>query len=479
MLCRKGNPPEIIPRGGDYVLSETRHFTDLAQLAPKNVHVTHPERLPCVLHLSQHKFFMKESGDNNIVKVGDTIAANVSTGHSLKMKPAEFIALSACTMMLTALGIDIMLPAFAGVRQHFGLMPDSTAPAQIISFFFMGQIVQIVFGVLSDRFGRLAILLVGFPLYILSGFAVAFAPTLELMLAARFVAGMGASAVFMTTIASVRDRFVGDEMARVMSLVLTIFLFTPVFAPFLGTAILQVGSWRVVFLAPPIFAVIVFLWSMRLEESLPPEQRSSPHWASIGRAMGKVLSNRTFLRYTIVVTLLFTALSSWVASSEHIVGAIYDRPELFAWIFAGIGLLMSFCALLNSKLSMRYGARVAIKWLLFIYTLVATVLFIFTCVTDDLPDMAVFFICLALMLAINLAVEPNASALALQPLGDMAGLAASIYGTCFFFVGAALGSIINFLLVDGVFPLVFSFFIIGLLAVVLVLSDHRPIVAKN
>lgn len=427
----------------------------------------------------QYKFCEMKSTEHNISRTDDSIGVNLPSSNSLKMKPAEFIALSACTMMLTALGIDIMLPAFGGVRQHFGLPPESTAPAQIISFFFMGQIVQIVFGALSDRFGRLPILRVGFPLYIISGFAVAFAPSLELMLAARFVAGMGASAVFMTTIASVRDRFVGDEMARVMSLVLTIFLFTPVYAPFLGTVILEVGSWQTVFLAPPIFAGIVFLWSFRLEESLPPEQRSSLDWTTIGRAIGRVMSNRTFLRYTIIVTLLFTALSSYVASSEHIVGDIYKRPELFAWIFAGIGLLMSFCALLNSRLSMKYGARIAIKWLLLIYTLVACVLFVFTVVTDDPPNMAVFFVCLGVMLAINLAVEPNGSALALQPLGDMAGIAASIYGTCFFFVGAALGSVINFLLVDSVFALVISFFIIGMLAVFLVLSDRRPIEAKD
>lgn len=422
-----------------------------------------------------------ESLENKVaaVKEDGTIAKGIPSELSQKMKPAEFIALSACTMMLTALGIDIMLPAFADVRQHLGLKPESTAPAQIISFFFMGQILQIVFGALSDRFGRLAILRIGFPLYIISGIAAAFAPNLELMLAARFIAGMGASAVFMTTIASVRDRFVGDEMARVMSLVFTIFLFTPVFAPFLGIAILSVGSWQTVFLTPPLFAVVVFLWSLRLEESLPREQRSPLNWVSIGQAIRKVISNRTFLRYTTIATLLFTALSSYVASSEHIVGEIYDRPELFAWIFAGIGLLMSLCALMNSKLSSKYGARVAIKWLLIIYTLVGTTLLLFTYFTSDPPKMVVFFIGIAVMLAINLAVEPNSSALALQPMGNMAGMAAAIYGTCFFFVGAVLGSVISLLLVDSVFPLVISFFVFGLIAVVLVLSDPRPIERKN
>ena len=123
------------------------------------------------------------------------------------MKTAEFIALSACTMMLTALGIDIMLPVFGEIREHFKLSAESTAPAQIISFFFMGQVAQIIFGALSDRFGRLAILRVGFPLYIIGGIAATFAPGLGFMFAARFVAGIGASAVFMTTIAGIRDEY--------------------------------------------------------------------------------------------------------------------------------------------------------------------------------------------------------------------------------------------------------------------------------
>lgn len=394
---------------------------------------------------------------------------------AMKMKQAEFIALSACTMMLTALGIDIMLPAFAALRQHFGLSPASTAPAQVISFFFMGQVVQIIFGALSDRFGRLPIIRVGFPLYIIGGIAAAVSPNLELMFAARFVAGIGASAVFTTTIAGVRDRFVGDRMAHTMSLILTIFLFTPVFAPFLGLAILSVASWQAVFLTPPLFAVIVFLWSLRLEESLPREQRTALDWASIGRSVRNAISNRTFLRYTAITTVLFTALSSYVASSEHIVGSIYGRPQLFAWIFASIGLLMSLCALLNSRLSSKYGARITLRWLLIAYTTVGGILLLATLVFGDPPHIALFFIAVALMMAINLAVEPNSSALALEPMGSMAGMASAIYGTFFFFIGASLGSVISHFMVDGVFPLVISLFVAGMTGLLLVFGDRRSL----
>jgi MFS transporter, DHA1 family, multidrug resistance protein len=390
------------------------------------------------------------------------------------MKTAEFIALSACTMMLTALGIDIMLPAFGELREHFGLPPESTATAQIIVFFFMGQVAQIFFGVLSDRFGRLAILRIGFPLYIVGGLAATVAPTLTLMYVARFIAGMGASAVFMTTIAGVRDRFVGDRMAHTMSLILTIFLFTPIFAPFLGIAIMSVASWRMVFLTPPVFAAAVFLWSFRLHESLPPERRTALAWATIRKNIGDVVSSRVFLRYTAITTILFAALSSYVSSSEHIVGEIYHKPELFAWIFAGIGLLMSLCAFTNSKLTTRYGARRTVQWVLVLYTLVGICLLVITVLTGDPPNMLLFFIGVALMLAMNLAVEPNSSALALEPMGEMAGMAASVYGTLFFFVGSTLGALISHFMVHGVYPLVISFFAIGVVTLVLVFTDRRP-----
>lgn len=399
---------------------------------------------------------------------------SVEQSRLIKMKPAEFIALSASTMTLTALGIDIMLPVFGELRKHFGLAAESTAAAQIVVFFFLGQVTQIIFGALSDRFGRLAILRAGFPLYIIGGIAAAFAPSLELMLAARFVAGMGASAVFMITIAGVRDRFIGDQMARIMSLIFTIFLFTPVFAPFLGLAVLSVSSWQMVFLTPPLFAILIFLWSLRMEESLPREQRSSLNWISIGQSIRNVIGNRTFLRYTGVTTVLFTALSSYVSSSEHIVGEIYGKPKLFTWIFAGMGLLMAFCALMNSRLSSKYGARRTIRGLLIIYTAIAGLLLLFTITFGDPPNMLLFFIAIAFLMAINLAVEPNSSALAMEPMGNMAGMASAVYGTSFFFIGASLGAVISHLMVRGVFPLVLSFFIIGLITLLLVFGDRRP-----
>jgi DHA1 family bicyclomycin/chloramphenicol resistance-like MFS transporter len=192
-----------------------------------------------------------------------------------------------------------------------------------------------------------------------------------------------------------------------------------------------------------------------------------------------VVGNRTFLRYTGITTLLFTALSSYVASSEHIIGDIYGRPGLFPWIFGGMGLLMSMCSLLNSRLSIRYGARRSIRWLLCFYAVVGSALLLCTFLLGDPPDMRLFFTGVTLMLAINLAVEPNSSALALEPMGDVAGVASSVYGTVFFSVGASLGSFISQLMRSGVLPLALGFFVLGLMAVFLVFTDQRSMAPQS
>ena len=389
------------------------------------------------------------------------------------MKSIEYISLSACTMMLTALGIDIMLPALGELRQYWGLSPDSTATSNIIVFFFMGQVAQLIFGILSDRFGRLPILRIGFPLYIIGGIVAIYAHSLEEMCAARFVAGMGSSAVFTTTIAGVRDRYKGDQMARTMSFIFAIFLFTPIFAPFLGMAILSVASWRAVFLTPPLFAGIIFFWSLRLKESLSKEDRSVLNWTSISSTLKKIISNKTFIRYTTISTLLFTALSSYVSSSEHMVGEIYGRPQLFPRIFAAIGLTMALCSLFNSRLTIRYGAKRAIRLLLLTYTILASILLLVTIVEGDPPDMLSFFIGIGLLMAINLAIEPNSSALALEPMGHMAGMAASVSGTIFFFVGSSLGAFINQHMKQSVLPLVISFFVFGSVGLLLAKTDKN------
>jgi DHA1 family bicyclomycin/chloramphenicol resistance-like MFS transporter len=385
----------------------------------------------------------------------------------------EFIAFTASSMILTALGIDIMLPAFADVRKYFSAGNSGTETAQLISFFFMGQVTQIVFGYLTDRLGRLPILRAGIILYVITGFLTAFAGSIYWMYVFRFIAGMGAAAVFMTSIAAVRDRYAGDAMARVMSLVLFVFLFTPVVAPALGALVLKFYSWRVVFAIPPSFAIIVFFWSFRMKESHPASARLKGGFKTTLNKLLSILRNRTFLRYVTIATLLFSVFSAYISSSERIIGTIYQQPKLFPIIFGTIGFFMAISAVSNSYFSKRYGARNTLRVLLTSFFVVSAVLFLLTRLLGDPPPAALFFVLVGLISCIFIAADPNSSAIALEPLGDKAGLAASVYGTIFFFVGSGIGTFISNQLIKGVGALTTGFFVAGLVAVVLVYSNGR------
>ncbi|SDF59573.1 MFS transporter, DHA1 family, bicyclomycin/chloramphenicol resistance protein [Dyadobacter soli] len=372
-------------------------------------------------------------------------------------------------MILTAIGIDIMLPAFAEIRKHFSLEESTSGTPYIVTVFFAGQALQLVFGPLSDCYGRLPILRIGFALYIVAGLAAALSNSMPVMLVWRFVGGAGASAVFMTTIAVVRDHFSGDKMARTMSLIFTIFLFTPVVAPFLGAAILTWTSWKFVFLTPPIFAVIVAIWSLRMKESLPPSQHIKLNSRSLAISFSQVLSNRNFCRYTAVTTLLFGGISAYVSNSEFLVGSIYRKPGQFSVIFATVGIVMAAGALVNTWLAGQYGSRRVIRALILVYTIIAGILFLVTYLVPQ-PPIVAFFTGIALLLGINMSIEPNSSALAMKAVGEAAGTASSIYGTTFFFVGALIGSAISFFLKDTLLVMPLGYLLIGMFCTILVLT---------
>lgn len=374
-------------------------------------------------------------------------------------------------MVLTAIGIDIMLPAFAEVRQHFAISAEKAQTSRLISFFFMGQVTQILFGYLSDKKGRLPVLRSGIVLYILSGFAVVVCNDLGWMLFFRFTAGMGAAAVFMSSIASVRDQYSGNEMARVMSFVLSIFLFTPIVAPALGSFILHWSSWQFVFAVPPLFAVVVWIWSFRMKESHPMEKRSTMKWHEIFLVLKSIFSDRHFLRYTTIATLIFSILSSYVASSESIIGEIYLLPTMFPVIFGSIGLLMAIFSFGNSMLARKIGAKKSLRVQLSTYFIISLLLFICTRVLGDPPPVYIFFAAIGLLMALTTAADPNSSAIALEFLGEKAGLAAAVYGTIFFFVGSSIGAIISLKLVHGVMCLIICATIFSGMALILVFMD--------
>ncbi len=346
-------------------------------------------------------------------------------------------------MALSAMAIDFMTPAFGEIRSHYAMGPDSTAAAQIITVFFLGEVAQVIYGPLSDRYGRLPILRLGFAVYVAGSVASALAPSFGIMLIARFVWGLGAAALQVSASSIIRDRFKGDEMARVMSLIFAIFLIVPVFAPLGGAALLATSSWQVVFVFPAVLAAIVFVWTLRLPESRPESNIVAMTPRAISRAAGFVLKNRVTRRYTVGAMLLFAAFSTFLSSFERVIGELYDRPALFPIAF---GLMTAAAALVmlgNRRLVDHIGAKATSSAMLSVNMVAAAGFVLATIAAGGLPTLGLTLGLLTVILAVNTAAAVNFGSLALEPMGEQAGMAAAFYGSFYVGGGAALGWIID------------------------------------
>jgi DHA1 family bicyclomycin/chloramphenicol resistance-like MFS transporter len=293
------------------------------------------------------------------------------------------------------------------------------------------------------------------------------------MLLLRFFSGMGAAAVLMTAIASIRDQYAGSEMARVMSFVLTIMLLTPVIAPALGSFVLLHSSWQAVFLIPPLFAIPVFLWSFRLAETHPAEARLKTGFIKSMPQLWYVLTNRAFMRYCITATIIFSILTAYVSSSERIIGELYLQPSMFPWIFGAIGAVMAVFALSNSYFTKRFGAKKVLRFFLSAYLLVSVLFVALHFIIDNPLPLWYFVVCIGLLMSFTVAADPNSSALALEPMGSKAGIAASVYGTLFFFVGSLIGTVINHFMIANVLPLAVAALTVSSVAMILVFIERR------
>ena len=310
-------------------------------------------------------------------------------------------------MALSAMAIDFMTPAFGEIRTHFQMGSESTAAAQIITVFFLGEVAQVVYGPLSDRYGRLPILRLGFAVYVAGSIASALAPTFAFMLVARFVWGLGAAALQVSASSIIRDRFRGDEMARVMSLIMAIFLIVPVFAPLGGAALLAASSWQVVFAFPAVLAAVVFGWSLRLPESRPESNIVAMNLSAIRRAARYVLSNRLTRRYTLGAMLLFAAFSTFLSSFERVLGELYGRPALFPIAFGLMTAVTALVMLGNRRLVRHIGAKRSSVLMLTVNVAVSAVFVAWALSSGGIPPLVATVGLLTIVLTVNTASSVN------------------------------------------------------------------------
>jgi len=389
-----------------------------------------------------------------------------------------FVAMMAATMALHALAIDAMLPALPLIGHDFGVTAENQLQ-WIITLFVMGTGAgQLLYGPLSDRFGRRPVLLTGLAIYIALSLVASLAPDLRLLLVARLVQGIAVAAGSVVARSVVRDIYSGPTMARVMSTIFIVFLLTPIIAPSLGQLLLTVVSWRGIFAFLALYTGAVATWvALRLPETLPPERRRPLSMAHLGAAARFVLTEPTSILYTLAMTAMFGSLLAFVSTLPQIFSGGFHAPTLMAGAFAACAGTMAVASFANSRLVERLGMHVISHSALIGFILVTGTHVVIAYSGHD--TLVVFTVMQSLTMACFGLATSNFSAIAMQPMGSIAGSAASLQGVISTIGGAAVASLIGHQWSGSVLFLPAGALCCGLVALGCVLGAERAQLFRN
>ncbi|MGZ8332729.1 MAG: multidrug effflux MFS transporter [Allosphingosinicella sp.] len=384
----------------------------------------------------------------------------------------EFVVLMAGLMSLNALAIDAMVPALPAIGAALNVA-DENSRQLVVSLYVLGfGFTQIVYGPLSDRFGRKPVLIVSLVLYVAFALACWAAPSFTLLLAARMAQGGAAASTRVLVVSIVRDRFEGPRMARIMSLAFLVFLLVPMLAPVFGQLTLLVASWRAIFFGLALGGAVMLLWTVvRLPETLRPEYRRPLDAKTIWDGTWQTLSDRQSLGYTLAFTLMMASLMGYINSIQQIVFDIFRRPELIAATFAGVALPMAATSYANSRLVERIGTRRIAHAGLALFTLSALVHLGIVLTAGE--SLGLFIVMQGLTMACFGLVSANFGALAMQPLGHVSGTASSVQGTIGTIGGALLGLAVGQSFDGTLVPMVGAFAAFGALGLLILLVTER------
>ncbi|MFZ1988601.1 MAG: multidrug effflux MFS transporter [Alphaproteobacteria bacterium] len=367
--------------------------------------------------------------------------------------------LIASLMAVSSLSIDNLLPAFGPIAKTFSLEPANRVQLVIYVYMVSMATMMIVYGPIADRIGRRSAVLGGLSIYFAGSVLATFAPSFEVLLAARVIQGVGAASTRVISLAIVRDRYAGREMARVMSFALMIFIMVPMVAPAIGDMFLKLGTWHTIFASMLVSSGLVIVWfALRMPETLHPEFRRPISVQAITQAFKKVVTTRVSIGYSTAQGLMFGCVMGYVGSADQIFESdVYHLGNLFPLIFASVVVGQGFAAFLNSRLVRRLGTRRISHTTICGFIAVSTVQLAVAVVTNGHPPLWFFSSMLTLSFLLFGLTVPNFNAMAMEPLGDIAGTASSFIGFYMTLIGAAGGLTIGQSFNGTVTPLLTGF----------------------
>ncbi len=390
----------------------------------------------------------------------------------LPLGKVELVALIAMLTGLNALAINIMLPALGDIGAAFDVTDSNDRQLVVVVYLFSAGLAQLIYGPLSDRFGRRPVLLLALGGYLAGSILSLFATSFALLLVARAFQGITTAAARVVSTAIVRDVAVGRRMAEILSLSATIFMLVPVLGPAAGELILLVAPWRGVFAVLLVYGLIAAIWaSLRLPETLPPERRLPLSPRRIAGGFMTVIRTPVALGYTLASAAMFGGFFGFISSSQQIFVDTFGMGETFPLAYACVGLAMTAATLLNAGLVGRYGMR-KLSHGAAIGALAANALHAVVLLLGGenlivfIGFMAASFFCLGLVLA-------NFNALALEPLGQIAGTASSAYGFATVTLSAIVGGVIGRLYDGTAAPVVMGLVVFTALGLAIVLITEK------
>ena len=384
----------------------------------------------------------------------------------------EFVVMIAGLMALNALAMDIMLPALDDIAAFYRLAEANDQQLVIYAYIFGFGAPQLIWGSLSDSFGRRSVLFVALTGYTLAGIGCMYAGSFSNLLALRFVQGVFASGSRVIAVSIVRDRFAGRQMARIMSLIMTIFMVVPIMAPGIGQLILFVAPWEWIFGALSLFGGAMLIWSyFRLPETLADTARLPLNARGLVLTYADVFRSRVTVGYMLASGVIFGSLFAFIGSAEQVFTDVFGKEESFVIWFAIIAAGLSAANFTNSRLVERLGMRRLSQYALCGFISVSALLLLLLYIFGN--EFVVFFPLFLIMFACFGLIGSNFNALAMEPLGKLAGTGSAAYGFATTTFSSLLGWMIGAQYNETAFPLVLGFVGLGTLTLIIVAVTER------
>lgn len=371
----------------------------------------------------------------------------------------SYLILMGFVVSIVALGTDLMLPAMGVIGRAF-VLDNMNDTAYLISFFFAGfALGQLFVGPLSDSYGRKTIIIAGYGVFIFGCVLSLVATSWEVLLVGRVLQGLGASAPRVVAVAVVRDEYSGRMMARIMSIIMTVFILTPALAPAIGQGLMLFGGWRLSFAGLILVAVPTLVWfAIAMPETLPVARRVPFTVQTFLRGVRTIFTLRVTLGYTVAMGFMFGLFVGYLSTAQQIFQSTFGVGHWFALYFAVAALSLGTASLVNARLVMALGMRRLTIWSTACVSCISTgFLLILLYVGADTITLPVFMSWLLLVFFFVGITFGNLASLAMEPLGDMAGLGSAFVGSVSTFVSLPLGALVAAQYDMTVLPLVIGF----------------------